>query len=224
MKSEERKQKFPTTTVTREKPMVIAADVELLVRACWDWNLEVTTTYERVSMTNRILYSAFSGDRPGTFIESTRYRHSNQGLEWNDVEFVVYPVDEDPAHPTVFMLVKSRLAKGRRYDDSQYKIVPFYPEDDEHRMTCIVSYFLALAFLDGIFEDIKKVEEIFRPEHPPVKSHILRIKEEWKGRPVFRRMVQTARGSFPDPKHIITASGHSTMLKDLGRHVGYKGV
>jgi hypothetical protein len=220
--SAERNAQYPTTTKSFFKGICDSVDISILIETILKWNTPIRNMYERISLAARILYFGMSGDRPGTIVESTRYRGSNEGLIWSDIEFLVFPDPDDPAHPLLFLLVKTRLAKGDRYDDASYKILPFYPESDEKRPLCIVSYFLSLALLDQVFQDVSTPEEVLSPALHPTKSHILSYKEEWKSRGVFRMLHRTNKGWEPHETKLVTASSHDCSLRAISRYAGFK--
>jgi hypothetical protein len=60
----------------------------------------------RVQMVATINLSAISSERPGAVVELTNYRHSNQCIEWRDLEFVVILNKDHPHKPWIVIIVQ----------------------------------------------------------------------------------------------------------------------
>jgi len=69
--------------------------------------------------------------------------------------------------PWIVIIVRIRLLKGWREDDSKEKLFFLYPEGDGNRSSCPVMAFLALALEDGVFADVSTIEEILFPAIGP---------------------------------------------------------
>ncbi|KAJ3884628.1 hypothetical protein GG344DRAFT_71183 [Lentinula edodes] len=114
-----------------------------------------------------ILFSAASAARPGSIIESSCYRGSNEALTWGDLDFYLIPDDEDPAHPLLVVDIQLNLVKGYCDVDHRYQKVFFTLEIcKEHHMICIVLPLLGLAFQDSVFAHFHSVDSLICPERP----------------------------------------------------------
>ncbi|KAJ3879862.1 hypothetical protein F5051DRAFT_438375 [Lentinula edodes] len=114
-----------------------------------------------------ILFSAASAARPGSIIESSCYRGSNEALTWGDLDFYLIPDDEDPAHPLLVIDIQLNLVKGYCDVDHRYQKVFFTLEiRKEHHMICIVLPLLGLAFQDSVFAHFHSVDSLLCPERP----------------------------------------------------------
>ena len=97
--SQELKDLAPISTRVHVKHVADIVDVEILIRAFWADKKHFRTHRMRVQMVATINLSAISSERPGAVVESTNYRHSNQCIEWRDLEFVVIPNKDHPYKP-----------------------------------------------------------------------------------------------------------------------------
>lgn len=70
----------------------------------------------RLQLAWSILLSAYAGLRPGEFIESSRYRGTNQGLKYGDIE--IFRIERDGV-PMIHLKMTFRLRKNQRRDESQ---------------------------------------------------------------------------------------------------------
>lgn len=70
----------------------------------------------RLQLAWSIILSAYAGLRPGEFIESSRYRGTNQGLKYGDVEILW--IERDGV-PIIHLKVTFQLRKNQRRDESK---------------------------------------------------------------------------------------------------------
>lgn len=148
----------------------------------------------RVQLAGTLILSAVSSERPGAVVEGTGYRHSNQSIEWRDMKFLVIPSKEHPHAPLIIIIVRIRLLKAWRDDESKEKFFFLYPEGDENRASCPIAAFLYLALEDAIFKDVKTIEEILFPAIAPTETHVLSIREEKERLPILRAETRTDSG------------------------------
>ena len=93
-------------------------------------------------------------------------------------------------------------------------------EEAEMRSMCPVTYFLALALADGVFDGCESFKDIEAKELPPGSSlYKYRYKSEAKQRPILRSI--NPNGTVSD-NEILTYNCFNNMLKGIGQRAGYE--
>lgn len=215
----------PVSTLAREKPVAMPVDCELLVRQIWSDRNHFRTSRERIQAAGLVIVQSLTMERPGALVVSNSHRGSNEAILHSDVEVMVQPNPEDElGEPKVSMKVTFRLLKGYREDLSTYKSVIFYPEPPLTRFMCPFTAIISLQLLDGAFMDVSSIEEIVRPNLLPTQGHTLRLKEEWRQVPIFRRAVfDPAAGWITSPKHAVAYSTYLNWLRFFSHQAGFHG-
>ncbi|KAI0038146.1 hypothetical protein FA95DRAFT_1286163 [Auriscalpium vulgare] len=172
------------------------ADLDRLLRVYWEDQSHIRTNRMRVEMLFTSILSAISSERPGAIMEASGYRHSNEAINWGDVDFVIVPNPADPPHPTVVALVRIRLMKGYRLNKAVVKsfFLSFEPNASRAADPLVLLFYMALQ--DGIFENVKTIEEILEPVHQPADTHTLTIREAWRKVPILRKEVYAATAGW----------------------------
>ncbi|KAJ7321977.1 hypothetical protein DFH08DRAFT_1030706 [Mycena albidolilacea] len=208
--SEEFDETSKLSTKSRVKEVANIVDVEILVKGILEDKKYFRTHRARWDTNYTIILSALSSERPGAMIESSCYRHSNESMTWDDHEFWVIPNPQDPHRPLFCCVVRVRLLKGHREDDSFMKYFFLLPEPASHRHVDALMYLLVNAFKDAIFVDVETPEQVFFPKNPCHTAHKLRIKESAKSQAVTRKEVYqdgcwTTSDTLAMPYFMITA-------------------
>lgn len=204
----------------RKKKSADMYDLEILLKA-FRLSSHFRTNTMRDQMGYLLMLLHILAERPGALVEGSGHRDTNQGLQHGDHEVFVTSDPDNPGTVRVILHVTIRLLKGYRNDDAIYKRVSLYPEPDENRINCPVMAYLALAFKDGVFEDITTPEELFFPAHPCTRSHSLRLRADMKDLVVFRREILDDGLALISPTKVMTWNMMDRHLKTHCRIVGY---
>ncbi|KAF1360100.1 hypothetical protein EJ07DRAFT_118025 [Lizonia empirigonia] len=159
---------------------------------------------------------ALWSDRPGEFIESAAWKHSNEGLLYGDIDLVRY---QNGTYVGFLLHLRLRNRKGHRNNKKHSPIMLLY-EEATMRSMCPVTHFMALALADEVFEDCKSFQDIEAKELPPGSSlYKYRYKPEAKSKPILRSIRNNGSVSEND---ILTYNCFNNMLKGLGQRAGYE--
>ncbi|THH33055.1 hypothetical protein EUX98_g1105 [Antrodiella citrinella] len=160
-------------------------DARILCRELWHDRVGLFHTNRmRLQIHYLMLLSALSEERPGKMVEIQCFPCLKGGLLYSDHQVKIWPNKDDPAHPHVAVVVNIR---GHRYHGYHWSnewtgFAVLSPNLAAPAM-CPVMSFLALAFLDDAFADVKTPEEVV---HHPTRGHVLRYKPHIETRPVAR--------------------------------------
>ncbi|KAJ7268710.1 hypothetical protein B0H12DRAFT_1096239 [Mycena haematopus] len=210
------------STNIRPKPIATSHDLDEMIRHVWNDQKVFATLRSKVQFNCVNTIAALTSQRPGAIIESSSYRGTNECLQWQDVEFIVVPNSDDPAHPRLVVGLLFRYLKGRRGKVAHFLRYMLVLEPAGRRATCVVSMLLYLAFEDGIFEDVHNIEAILFPRFSPTSSHTLAIKTSHKEQPVFRS-EEVVKGVYEiSDVRALTASRHNYTLNKTAYNMGYK--
>ncbi|CZR55738.1 uncharacterized protein PAC_05626 [Phialocephala subalpina] len=165
----------------------------------------------------------YTGMRAGSVVESSAYAGTNQALCYKDFELIGL---RKPGGDGIELVLKVwfRYEKGNRgvgKDEpaGHVKWVTFY-EDPSCRGRCPVTYFLAHAFADGVFEGLEKPSDldglrIGKHKH----SMPFEIKQSKLNTPIFRRCEPD--GSISEDR-AMTYRDLSEQLGELGFRAGLR--
>jgi hypothetical protein len=180
-----------------------------------------------------IIILTLLGSRPGEFIESSGWKDSNEGLLYRDVK--LFRTSSD--FYTGFLLhVQLRNRKGHRHNAKHgyatvYRYIAYtvltrdsstilLTEEPEDRSLCPVTYFLALALADGVFEGCTTMHDLEAKETPPGSASCsFKYKASVGDKPLLRRIEPDGNVS---PDRILTYDCLNGMLKNLGQRAGYE--
>ncbi|KAJ7229884.1 hypothetical protein GGX14DRAFT_344441, partial [Mycena pura] len=211
----------PITRNIREKPTASEVDLEKLIRHAWADRRYLVTSRGKLQFIAVNVLAALTSQRPGTLIESTNYRGSNEAIQWRDVNFIVLPNTDTPSEPRVAVAVRFRNPKGHRNEPQYFSTAYVVMEPLGSRAYCLVTLLLYLAFDDDIFEDIHLPEDVFRPAVFPTAPHILSVKQSVGTLPVFRADVVEDGVYSISPTQALRGSVHGDRLRKLSRLMGY---
>ncbi|KAF7331308.1 hypothetical protein MKEN_00008000 [Mycena kentingensis (nom. inval.)] len=200
------------------------ADVVHLIIAVFRDTTLIRTTHGRIAMVYALLVMSLSAERPGALVEGRDFRHTNASLRHGNHQVWILPNSANPSCPFVVVIVTIDLLKGYRDDDSKNKMFFLLPEPDSHRPLDAVMYGLALALMDGVFEDVSttRIEEIFHPKNPPTRPHMLRYKPGKAELPVFRQEVISEGAWVMSPTLAMPYAVIARRLKVLGERDGFE--
>ncbi|KAJ7601486.1 hypothetical protein DFH06DRAFT_1025912 [Mycena polygramma] len=212
----------PLTRIIRPKPIATELDLDIIIQATYDDRTLFRTMRMKVQFTYVNLVSATTTERPGSIIESSSYKNSNDGMEWGDKEFFVIPNPENPERPNLAIIVRIRLHKAHRKDEKHYKYYFILLEPNGTRASCLGTCLLYMALQDGVFQDVTTIEEIFRPARIPTRIHKLAMKPEVLTQPVLRaEVINDDTGLVTiSPTRALRAATHSTQLKTISMRKG----
>ncbi|KAK7055551.1 hypothetical protein R3P38DRAFT_3564752 [Favolaschia claudopus] len=198
-------------------------DLDRLVRFALEDSTFFRTARAAIQFNGVNILGAMSGERPGAIIESSRYRGSNQGIQWRDIRFIVVPNPEDPYHPYLAVAILFRYLKGHRDDPAHYKTLFALLRPLGYRAECIVTILLYLALRDNVFDDgVDTAGQIISPRNPPSAKYELRIKDEAKFLSVFRRdEYNPDDGWVTSPTKALSATTHNANLRKVCALLGY---
>ena len=208
------------TTAMRPKPVAMANDLSLVSKQAWrDSSSFIRHNRERIQFVCVASLGFLTSARPGELVESTAYRSTGQCLLWKHVSFIVHPPLASHAQPgarhAVTCKVRNDWMKGHRTDDAVFR-ESVLTANLEEPAVCAVVLLLALALLDGAFEDVSDVEDIFIHGRRPV------IKHELSETPVFRS-VKCLDGTWTVTGDGIGYHRYWYMLRHYGRLAGFRG-
>jgi hypothetical protein len=175
------------STVAKEKRVAHSIDVELLLEAMWDDETHFRNPRERITSVCLTTMQSLTNDRPGAFTTHSNRPDCTDSIIHSHIDVRVQPNPDNPRSPFVFILIKINDIKGAYKDDSVFKYVVFYPEPDGSRSMCVVTALVTLLLQDDVFEHVHSAEEIFHPQHPPLRGYSLPMKPQWRKISVFRR-------------------------------------
>ncbi|KAF1359213.1 hypothetical protein EJ07DRAFT_121068 [Lizonia empirigonia] len=159
---------------------------------------------------------ALWADRPGEFIESAAWKHSNEGLLYGDIDLVRY---QNGTYIGFLLHLRLRNRKGHRNNKKHSPIMLLY-EEATMRSMCPVTHFIALALADGVFEDCNSFQDIEAKKLPLGSSlYRYRYKPEAKKRPILQSLCKD--GSISE-NGILTYNCFNNMLKGIGQRAGYE--
>jgi hypothetical protein len=93
-------------------------------------------------------------------------------------------------------------------------------EEDDTRSICPVTYFIALALADGVFEDCTSFQDIEDKRLPPGSLlYKYRCKPEAKTKPILRTICNNGSVSEND---ILAYNCFNNMLRGIGQRAGYE--
>ncbi|KAF9638820.1 hypothetical protein BFW01_g9717 [Lasiodiplodia theobromae] len=167
----------------------------------------------RLQLAWSILLSGYAGVRPGEFIESSRYRGTNQGLKYGDVE--LFRIEKEGV-PLIHLKITFKLRKNQRRDESKYISLSFY-EEPTQRDVCPVTNFLAFAIADGAIDQTDVLNE--KRIAPGMKSERIHVKEAVAEVPILRAIENQCKISST---RILKYSSLNHFLGQLGKRAGYE--
>ncbi|KAJ7888111.1 hypothetical protein B0H14DRAFT_3127394 [Mycena olivaceomarginata] len=179
----------PLSTKIRPKPIADAHDLDAIIRFVWNDTKIFPTNRGKIQFNLVNLIASLTSQRPGSIIESVKYKGSNECLQWQDVEFVVVPNPKDPAHPNVVVGLRFRFTKGQRNKEKYFQKYYILFEPAGHRAACCGTMLLALAIEDGALQDVTDVEDVLSPQTPPNRPHTLQIADKSCSQPICRSEV-----------------------------------
>jgi integrase len=104
--------KGKVATEAYQKPVAPLLVAEDLIRFMWMCDeYQFTHPRARLQLAFAIILMTFTGSRPGEFIESAAWKHSNEGLLYGDIDLVRYQND---TYVGFLLLVRLRNRKGHR--------------------------------------------------------------------------------------------------------------
>ena len=103
--------------------------------------------------------------------------------------------------------------------------VTFVFYEHECLMFCAVLHMLSLAFADDAFnsDDIRSVQDIYSHIVPDFKESILlRWKDEWMPRPIFRRACCMPGGLVTSSVKALPYRSYASQMSALGSGAGFR--
>jgi integrase len=90
-------------------PLLVAEDLIQFLWMCDEY--QFTHPRARLQLAFAIILMTFTGSRPGEFIESEAWKHSNEGLLYGDIDLVRY---QNETYVGFLLLIRLRNRKGHR--------------------------------------------------------------------------------------------------------------
>lgn len=213
----------PLTSRMRVKALADAVDVAIIVRACWEDRDLYSSLRIRIQFLITCLITALTSSRPGAVLESGCHTGSNECIHHGDIQYIIIPNPDDPAHPFLLLIICLRYLKGKRRDDSANQYFFLCMEAPENRQCCPVMLLLYIAILDKVFVDVHTVDAILSPAFHPTGVHRLRIRPEMHDIPVLRKDVRTSSGWITSPTEAFSYATYHTLLRDQSLRAGFPG-
>ncbi|KAI9886468.1 MAG: hypothetical protein M1823_001718 [Watsoniomyces obsoletus] len=199
----------------RDKPILNAFDLAAIIRFYIAYD-DGPLSHERgrIQVILCMLVMAYTGVRPGSIVESQYHRMTNDGLRYKDVEVTLVTIDESVE---IILGVKIRHRKHRRNSGQEPTFtlhgVP------SNRFLCPVSYFLALAFSDDVFDGISSMSTLKKLKVPPGQTVlVLPYKSTAAELPVFRAAKEN---HSPSKDRSMSTETLRLILQELGIRAGY---
>ncbi|KAI9882877.1 MAG: Serine/threonine-protein kinase tel1 [Watsoniomyces obsoletus] len=156
---------------------------------------------------------SYTGSRPGTIVEPGYYADANDGLLYGDVDVQLQRIDGIIVFALVF---KFRTRKNQRHVSTTQFILHEHVQD---RSLCPVSYFLAMALADDVFQGISDPSQFAKLDVPSGReSFILPYKLDKIKVPILRSAKLDR--SISSTK-IITSQKVTQYIGNLGIRAGY---
>ncbi|KAF1945503.1 hypothetical protein EJ02DRAFT_463329 [Clathrospora elynae] len=159
------------------------------------------------------------GSRPGESIESSGWKDTNEGLLYRDAQIF----RSSSAEYNGFLLhVQLRNRKGHSHNAKQGHDSPIMllPEEPDDRSLCPVTYFLALALADGLFEGCKIIHDLQSKEATPGSSVCsFNYNASIGDKPIFRSVEPDGTIS---PTEILTHDCFYDMIRNLGQRARHE--
>ncbi|KAJ5055093.1 hypothetical protein J3E72DRAFT_178899, partial [Bipolaris maydis] len=194
-------------------PLNVSKDVIRFLWVCDEYQFQHPRV--RLQLAFSILMLTLMGMRPGEFIESSNWKESNEGLLYRDVKLL----RSSEADGGFMLHVQLRNRKGHRHNHKQGALM-LLTEEPEDRALCPVTYFLALALADGVFEGCKTLSDLQSMKPSPGSSYCEFPYHADVGNLPILRCCQPD-GSI-SPTRILTYYGFHWMIRSLGQRAGYK--
>ncbi|KAL6712955.1 hypothetical protein ACLMJK_009510 [Lecanora helva] len=160
--------------------------------------------------------------RPGSLVESSCYRNSNEALRYQDVVLRLVRDPLDQSQSILLMEVTVRLWKGAR---ERMKPVTFVFYEHDCLLFCPVLNMLGLAFADNAFECdvIQGIQDIYEHKIPDFKeSTQLKWKDDWLPRPIFRRACSTTSETTTSLIKPLRYESLASQIGALGKGAGFR--
>ncbi|KAH7551112.1 hypothetical protein BM1_09986 [Bipolaris maydis] len=194
-------------------PLNVSKDVIRFLWVCDEYQFQHPRA--RLQLAFSILMLTLMGMRPGEFIESSNWKDSNEGLLYRDVKLL----RSSEADGGFMLHVQLRNRKGHRHNHKQGALM-LLTEEPGDRALCPVTYFLALALADGVFEGCKTLSDLQSRKPSPGSSYCeFPYHADLGNLPVLRCCQPD--GSI-SPTRILTYYGFHWMIRSLGQRAGYK--
>lgn len=210
----------PTST---PKESINVDDLHHLLKFLWTRDTHVyPVERQRVQQALITLLIALTTVRPGAIVESSSYCGTNEALLYRDVALRLVRDPAEPNQTVLLMEVTVWLWKGYREKEKPVTFV-FYEHDC--LIFCPILHFLSLAFADTAFDSecIQCVEDIYRHTIPEFKeSTLLKWKESWLTRPVFRRARVAGSGLATSATKALPYNSFVSQTKALGQGAGFR--
>jgi hypothetical protein len=224
------------STAAKSKPIAplpVAEDLNLFSWACDEY--QGMHPRMRVQLSFGIILMSALGTRPGEFIESDAWRRTNEGLLYDDIEFI-YQDDEE--YSGYLLKVRLRNRKGHRDNDKHayviflslscsrilylqlYRPQLILCEEPTMRSMCPVFHFASMALADGAFAHVTTFEDV-RTHTIPRASDFYTFKCEpcAENRPIMR--AASPDGTISEDR-ILSYDAFNNALKGLGQRAAYE--
>ena len=203
------------------KPIVTGADIEVLFRQLWQRDpLGYLHERTRVQLALWLCLEESSGQRGGTYCESSSYPGSDESLWYKDIELQLIR-SQATGQLEFLLLVGIRFRKNERKHTAQPgELVKSPLYEQVYPLRNGVMYFLALALADGAIKGYRTVSDLLKANIRPGETNwTFQWTEGMQDKPVLRMV--NSKG--PTGKSLTYSSMH-TSLVELGRRAGYKGT
>ena len=101
-----------------DKPVMNVDDLLHVLHYHWTRSAQFfRVERERVQLALAILFFVYTSARPGTIVESSGYKGTNESLTYRDIELFLVRDPQDSVRNVLLMIVRLRLMKGRRDED-----------------------------------------------------------------------------------------------------------
>lgn len=208
------------STKTRPKPIASLNDLQDILSYLW-MNDPVNFLYERarIQIALLVLILVYTAARPGAIIESHAYYMTGQAMLYKDIKFTLLQ-NPDGGRPLMSLLLTFNLRKNERGDDGEVYEQQIF-EDLTSREMCPVTLFLALAFADDAFANIKNIEELYDPKICTAKYIDIPFKESILDKPLFRNN-RTMKSS--EKVEALTYQAFNNSMRNLAQRAGFKDI
>ncbi|KAJ8093068.1 hypothetical protein PM082_020550 [Marasmius tenuissimus] len=187
----------------RAKNTADLVDVGVLHRQAWDVSNPLVSKRMIIQVAAFINIACRAGSRPGSIVESSAYKGSNEALAWGDIKFFIVPpksalpdAESDECigdkvnnnkWTTLAVQITFRYLKGMRNNNSKFLKILFVLDMMRTGFAhCACSQLLYLGLADNVFEHVRDLTDLTKLMHNTKTTISLKVKQAARTQAVLR--------------------------------------
>ncbi|KAI9727203.1 MAG: hypothetical protein M1834_008511 [Cirrosporium novae-zelandiae] len=220
----------------RRKDILSSEDLGILLHQLWVYGKPIPNGRHLIQITLIMLFSAFTGTRPGVLLPSTeptprtslnsrmpdfiRLDQLPHTICYRDIELFVIR-NPSGGRDIVAALIDFRNLKGSEQGADGTK---FLMHQDYQLVYCPIMFLLSLAHADHAFQNRRMTPEVILRLKVPKRLHSLPIpwKDEMRNVPLLRHIDKTPYGIDVHPIQPMKYNTSNSAIKQLGVDAGYE--